>query len=212
MTKANYQKLSWAMIAAWFLASLTLSALHVFSNASGRIGLSVAIAAVAPILLFLFSFNSSAGFRDFVVSVNPRILTAVQTWRIGGFVFLVLFALGVLPGVFAIPAGAGDVLIGATATFVAWNLADGAHRRGFIRWQALGILDLVTAVSLGTTARFISPNAAGIQVMTVLPLSMVPTFFVPLLLIFHVICIAQARRWPERGYSHVGGAVRSPAA
>jgi hypothetical protein len=31
--------------------------------------------------------------------------------------------------------------------------------------------------------------------MTVLPLSLVPTFIVPLLLIFHVICIAQARAW-----------------
>jgi len=31
--------------------------------------------------------------------------------------------------------------------------------------------------------------------MTVLPLSLVPTFFVPLFLIFHVICIAQARDW-----------------
>jgi hypothetical protein len=31
--------------------------------------------------------------------------------------------------------------------------------------------------------------------MTVLPLSLVPTFLVPLFLIFHVICIAQARNW-----------------
>ena len=31
--------------------------------------------------------------------------------------------------------------------------------------------------------------------MTVLPLSLIPTFAVPLLLILHVICIAQARQW-----------------
>jgi hypothetical protein len=31
--------------------------------------------------------------------------------------------------------------------------------------------------------------------MTVLPLSLIPTFLVPLYLILHVICIAQARGW-----------------
>jgi hypothetical protein len=31
--------------------------------------------------------------------------------------------------------------------------------------------------------------------MTVLPLSLIPTFLVPLFLIFHIICIAQARGW-----------------
>jgi len=31
--------------------------------------------------------------------------------------------------------------------------------------------------------------------MTVLPLSLVPTFLVPLFVIFHLICIAQARTW-----------------
>jgi hypothetical protein len=33
--------------------------------------------------------------------------------------------------------------------------------------------------------------------MTVLPLSLIPTFAVPLLLILHAISIAQARRWPQ---------------
>jgi hypothetical protein len=32
--------------------------------------------------------------------------------------------------------------------------------------------------------------------MTVLPMSYIPTFAVPLFLILHIICIAQARRWP----------------
>jgi hypothetical protein len=31
--------------------------------------------------------------------------------------------------------------------------------------------------------------------MTVLPLSLIPTFLVPLFMMLHVICIAQARAW-----------------
>ena len=45
--------------------------------------------------------------------------------------------------------------------------------------------------------------------MTVLPLSLIPTFAVPLLIVLRVICIAQARHSKERQYSHIGEQLRS---
>src|SRR5260370_35795332 len=89
--------------------------------------------------------------------------------------------------------------IGVTASFVAWKLADPDHRNGFLLWQMLGILDLVTAVGVGTTAGLLSPHGPSMAATTVLPLSLVPTFLVPLFLRLHGICIAQARSW--RGVS-----------
>jgi hypothetical protein len=172
---------------------LSASALHLFKNDSGRIGLEVGIAALAPIVLFSVWFATSESFRRFALSVNPRILTALQTWRLVGFAFVLLEARGVLPAIFALPAGYGDMAIGATATLVAWKLADPSHRNSFIFWQFLGILDLVTAASLGVTAGLI--DGASTAAMTVLPLSIIPTFLVPLFLMFHIICIAQARTW-----------------
>jgi hypothetical protein len=54
------------------------------------------------------------------------------------------------------------------------------------------------AVSFGTTARLLDPRGTSMVAMTVLPLSIVPTFLVPLFVMFHVICIAQAWTWkPE---------------
>ena len=85
--------------------------------------------------------------------------------------------------------------IGATAALVAWKLAHPSRRHSFILWQALGILDLVLAVGLGTMAGRLSPHSTSMAAMPVLPLSLVPTFLVPLFLILHVICIAQARSW-----------------
>jgi hypothetical protein len=89
------------------------------------------------------------------------------------------------------PTGYGDIAIGATAVFVASKRVDGGHRRSFMVWQGLGIL----AVSLGSTAVLRSPHSASMVAMTVLLLSLVPTFLVPLFLIFHIVCIAQARAW-----------------
>lgn len=196
MTNAKYARLTTGLVVAWFIFSLSASALHVFKNDSARLGLSVGLAALIPIVVFSLWFAASAGFRGFAMSLNPRVLSLVHTWRIGGFTFLVLNAFGILPAVFAWPAGVGDMLIGATAPLVAWRLAQPDHRNRFMLWQALGMLDLVTAVTLGTTAGLISPHGVAMTAMTVLPLSLVPTFIVPLLLIFHIICIAQARRWP----------------
>jgi len=78
---------------------------------------------------------------------------------------------------------------------VAWKLATPQHRTNAIGWQLLGMLDLVTAVGLGTTARLIDASGPTMLPMTVLPLSLVPTFLVPLFFIFHAITIAQARKW-----------------
>jgi hypothetical protein len=181
------------LIAGWFLVALSASAQGWFKNNANRIGAEVAVAAVSPILVFGMWFLASKGFRKFALSLSPQMLTLAQSWRLVGFTFVLLQARGILPAIFALPAGYGDMAIGATATVVAWKLDSPARRNSFIFWQLLGIADLVSAVSLGTTARLLSPDSTSMAAMTVLPLSLIPTFLVPLFLILHVICIAQAR-------------------
>jgi hypothetical protein len=204
MTK--YGKITAVLLVVWFVGVFSASALQLFENQSNRFGLGVAVAALAPLIVFSLWFAVSEGFRNFALSLNPKILTSVQVWRIVGFTFLLLQARNVLPAIFALPAGYGDMFIGATAGFVAWRLAEPVHRNSFIFWQALGILDLVSAVSFGTTAGLIDPQGPSMAAMTMLPLSLVPTFLVPLFLMLHVICIAQARSWKAASQ------VRRPAA
>ncbi len=180
MTMKGYGKFTVALIAIWFTFALTASALHLFENAANGFGAAVAVASLTPIIVFALWFAISDNFRKFASSLNPRVLTYLQSGRFMGIVFVMLAARGVLPAIFALPAGYGDMAIGATAALVAWKLGNRRHRNSFILWQALGILDLVTAVSLGTTARLISPESASMVPMTVLPLSLIPTFLVPL--------------------------------
>jgi hypothetical protein len=191
----SYEKVTAALFVAWFVFALSASALQWFRNDAQRVGLGVAAAALIPLVIFAVWFGASEPFRRFTLSLNPRILTFAQTWRLLGIVFVVLEARNVLPALFALPAGYGDIFIGATAWFAATRLASPKYRNAFIFWQALGITDLVMAVSLGTTARLIAPSGPTMLPLTVLPLSLVPTFLVPLFLMIHVISIAQARKW-----------------
>jgi hypothetical protein len=203
VANAYYKKLTAGLIAAWFLFSLSASARHVFENDSARPPLALGLAVLIPIGLFAVWWAASPGFREFALSLNPRTLTVAQSWRIAGYVFLVLQTYGILPAVFAQSAGWGDIAIGATAILVATRLASPDHRRAFIVWQVLGMLDLVNAVTVGTTVGLINPRGIPTTPLTVLPLSLIPAFAVPLFFILHIICIAQARRWPARSYSPV---------
>jgi hypothetical protein len=212
MTNAKYGRLAPTFIAVWFIFSLAASALHVFRTDPGQRPLPLGLGVLAPVVVFSLWFARSKPFREFALALNPRILTIVHAWRIGGFVFLVLYTYGILPGMFALPAGWGDIAIGATAPLVAMKLANPDHRNSFILWQVLGVSDLLIAVILGTTAGLSNAHGIPTTVMTVLPLSLIPTFAVPLLLILHVICVAQARRWQPRQYSSVGEHLPSSAA
>jgi hypothetical protein len=194
---SKYAKLTIGLIGAWFVFSLVASALHLYRTGPNDPPLPLGLAALAPIVLFVAWFMSSARFRQFALSLNPSELTFVQSWRIAGFTFLALAAYGILPGLFALPAGWGDIAIGITAPLVALRLVTPAHRKSFILWQLLGITDLVTAVTLGTLAAVLNPHGIAASAMNVLPMSLIPTFAVPLFLILHIICIAQALRWPR---------------
>jgi hypothetical protein len=209
MTNESYGKLAAGLLAAWFIFSLAASGLHAFAGDPNRPPHALLLTTLTPIALFGLWYATSAGFQRFALSLNARTLTLVQAWRIGGFVFLVLHAHAILPGLFALPAGWGDIAIGATAPFVAIKLARPDRRGGFILWQVLGIADLVMAVTLGVISGLFRTEGLGTGAMTVLPLSLIPTFAVPLLVIFHLICIAQARRWSARDASRAEERFRS---
>ncbi len=123
MKNAKYAKLTTGLIFVWFLFSLTASALHIFRTAPDQPPLPVGLAVLIPIVIFVIWSAVSQPFRQFLLSLNPSTLTFVQAWRIAGFVFLVLYTYNILPGQLALPAGWGDIAIGATAPLV-----DRSHR------------------------------------------------------------------------------------
>jgi hypothetical protein len=193
----TYGKLLAGLVAVWFVFALSAAVLGVFKNQSNQIGAAVGLAAAIPILLFGLWYAASEGFRRYVLTLDPEMLTMAQATRMAGLMFIVLAAYQILPSGFAYLAGYGDILVGATAFLAARKLALPRRRSGFIWWQLLGITDLVTAVGTGSTWQLLHSGGPSMLAMTVLPMSLVPTFLVPLFFIFHLISIAQARRWSE---------------
>ena len=132
-----------------------------------------------------------------IVADIPMItwLIGLQTYRIVGFGFLSLQSQGLLPAIFAIPSGYGDILVGVTAPLAAflYYFKKPYARQIAIAWNILGIVDLVMAVSLGFLAfsrpvQFIVTTVSTEQ-MALFPLVLITLFAVPLALVLHLFCL-----------------------
>jgi hypothetical protein len=184
----------------WFLLIVSLGAADTFVGPPGTPPLPLAIGAVAPLVLFFAWLRLSQSFREFVLSLDLRFIVALQAWRWAGLGFLSLYSYKVLPAVFALPAGLGDMAIGVTAPWIILALLrqPGFAAGGtFIRWNVLGILDLVTAVSIGAVSALFATGAPGeisAAPMATLPLLLIPAFLVPLFLMLHAAALMQSRQ------------------
>jgi hypothetical protein len=91
-----------------------------------------------------YLFLLSRTFREIIAAIPQHWLIAIQTFRILGGVFLVRYFQGELPGLFAIPAGVGDVLTGIFAPLVAywWFAGKPYARAAAIAWNLFGMADL----------------------------------------------------------------------
>jgi hypothetical protein len=188
------------VLTAWFLLVVSLGAVGAFVSRPGTPPLGIAVGVGAPLLLFVAWLRLSQSFHDFVLSLDLRLIAGIQAWRWAGLGFLALYAYNVLPGIFALPAGLGDMAIGFTAPWIILALVrqpDFATSATFIRWNVLGILDLVVALSIGTLSATLSTGAPGeisTAPMATLPLLLIPAFLVPLFLMLHTAALMQSRQ------------------
>ena len=128
-----------------------------------------------------------------------------HTPRVAGVAFLLYLALGHLPALFALPAGLGDIAAGIAAPLIARRLAQGRGRRAALWFNAFGLTDLVTALTLGALTGFgllnVTPSSAPI---TELPLALIPTATVPLLFALHITSMFALARAPQPAPSAAG--------
>lgn len=184
-------------VAIWFVLIVALGANGAFIGRTGAPPIGMAIGFTTPLLLFVAWLRASPAFRGFILSLDPGLVAGMQAWRFAGLGFLFLYAYNVLPGPFALPAGLGDMAVGLAAPWMIVALARQpgfATRGAFIRWNWLGVLDLVVALGLGASMAMAAPGTISTVPMATLPLLIVPEFLVPLFLMLHAVALMQARR------------------
>jgi hypothetical protein len=186
----------------------------------GYIGLTTALAVLEPLggpdtlgylliafactlglpVAFLIAWRRSPTFRDRILALDLTPVVVLQTGRILGLAFLVLYSVGELNGLFAFWGGGIDVIIGGTALTVAYTVLAMRPfpRRVFKAWNLFGAFDFVVAWPI---IFLFSPTAAGVlagsgpttEAAVAFPMSFVPMFGVPLMCTMHLIALLHVR-------------------
>jgi len=148
-------------------------------------------AAIPAIVLFLTAVLVSLYLRVRPVrawadALDLRMIVLFHVTRFVGIYFLVLFQRGDLPRAFAVPAGLGDILVATMALPVAFAPIEPAlRRRAIVIWNVVGFVDILFVVA--NAARLIISDPAPMRAFTHLPLSLLPTFLVPLIIASHIV-------------------------
>jgi hypothetical protein len=146
--------------------------------------------------LLLVVFLRVPGLRDWTASLDVRALVLLHVSRLVGLYFLFLHQQGELPRAFAVPAGAGEIVIAVMALPVVFAPLSAAGRQRAIRiWSIVGFVNLLLVVF--TLARLLLVSPAQLRALTQLPLSLHPTFLLPLLLAAHGVVLLRPTAAPS---------------
>ena len=181
-------------VGAWLALDLGLAAAGVFATDADTWVPVIGVGIVGPVVVGTWLLSDPTGRVAVLADRLPmRWLIEVQLFRVVGAVFLVGWAVGVMPAAFAIPAGTGDVAVGLAAPWVARRVGrDPVGGRGAaVIWNVAGVADLAVAVTLGfLTAPSHMQQLAGSDpnfAISRLPFVLIPVFAVPVALLLHGI-------------------------
>ena len=187
------------VLIGWFGVALALGLSGLYRTDSDQIP-TIQYGILVPILIGAILIMRSSRVGRVIEAVPQQWLIGVQVYRALGIIFLILYGAGKMPGLFAWPAGVGDVLVGALAPVVAIAYARGPEKNGGIAsaWNILGLTDLGVAVATGILTApspiqqfaFDSPN----ELVGVFPLILIPTYLVPLSVLLHLASLTKRRR------------------
>ncbi len=181
---------------AWLLAAVLVGASGRFSTLRPPAPQLVLAGLTVAVLLLARLWTP---LRQFVATVDLRVLVFFHVTRFVGFYFLALHARGELPWAFAVPGGWGDNATAAAALLLVLLARPDSQggRRAYLAWNVFGLLDILAVVL--TAVRLVLRDPASMQALLELPLSLLVTFVVPIIIATHVLMLARlARAAPGR--------------
>lgn len=174
-------------LAFWFVAALLLSAAGLMRSARAP---ALPLIITALVTLSLFALWRVASLRDWSRAVDLRCLVLPHILRFIGIYFLLQASHGAMPRDWAVPAGAGDMIIASSAVLIlATGCAKGAP---LLLWNVLGLIDIMFVVV--SAMRIGLRNWAAMGFLRELPLSLLPLFLVPLVITTHLLILTRLCR------------------
>ena len=186
--KDNSNRVVTLVLLGWLCFAVGLAGW--FQNASA---LTVAATVWTLTALVLLACWKVRTIRVCVLNIDLRWLVVIHLTRLfAGAYFLVLCQRRLLPCAFATPAGWGDIVIGVLAVALVSSMHTQFAKTVLLSWNTLGLIDIVFVVS--SVLRFGLIDWQSMHALRELPLSLLPTFLVPLIIASHVLIFVRLIR------------------
>lgn len=179
-----------AAIWLWLIVALYVGKIQLLQRLPLPAVQAILLGLTAVCLLLYFNVT---GVKIWIDRLDLRALVLFHVTRFIGFYFLLLYRRGELPRAFAVPGGWGDIIVATLALAVCLPpMTDSTRRRALTIWNAIGFVDIALVVI--TAGRLGMQNNFQLRALTYLPLSLLPTFLVPLIVASHVVIYLRLRR------------------
>ncbi len=190
----------YVMVGSWFIAALVGGAMGQFNRPEVP-PLALGAFLLVPLGGFTLAYWTSPRLRHALDQIPLWLLTISHVWRFVGLGFVVGTLVRVLPPQFGYPEGIGDVLAAVFCIPLALSMRRNHHsprlRVAFVAWNVFGLIDLLSAISMGVlysngpigTLR----TGPSTELMITFPVSIIPTFFVPLFILLHLLSLKRSK-------------------
>jgi hypothetical protein len=189
------QKTSWSGAASIFSILVAASGLLMW------IGLAIVLAThreIGPHLPFLLfgppialalALAFSSDMRELIdaIPIDWAVGRAIHPARIiVGALFIAAWYQGLLPAIFALVAGSGEILVGLLALRVRQMILRRRRlpRKTILAWNCFGTADFIIAAAAASLAGYFGAAATALEQF---PFALVPGFLVPIALMTHIV-------------------------
>lgn len=174
----------WGAVVAWASLAGPLPALAAVS--APALGLLIGMTVLVPTALYF----AVPAVRRALDRLDPRAVTLFNLPRIPGGALILAFGLaGLLPPVFGVIAGLGDIVAGLAAARIVGREATPARLRAI---HAIGLADIAVALSTGMVFALAGdPRMAG---LATLAMALIVLWYVGMLATSHIVMLARLAR------------------
>jgi hypothetical protein len=177
------------VLAIWLVAVCLLSVTGATQSLRPPQAQALVVALAAALIL---AYQISPAVRAWTASFNLNELVGFHLVRFVGFEFLLLAYYRIMPNLFAIPAGLGDVAVAVAAFFL---VASGPVESKPVLarlWNIVGCADILLVLYGGARMGMADPHA--MLGLLKFPNCVTPLFLVPLIIASHLLIFGRLSR------------------
>lgn len=204
--KGNVKNGFWSVV-IFYIIYLTIVAIASFNGFFDTIMLppKIVLTTTLPLAIFVTIVFTTKICKQANAILKLEDLVKVHIFRLIGSTFIILFLYNLLPPVFALFAGVGDLLTATTSIFVAKairNKKNYARKLTYI-WNTFGLVDIIitSAMAIIFTKISIDNNIQGVEFLAEFPFCFIPAFAPPTIIFLHLL-VFRKLSWFKKPNSH----------